>query len=113
MKAIRDVIKFLEDHVIGCDPEDGCGRCNEAREHIKNLKKFAEAMPTELVETMTRLLMDSALKCPHCGGIGYTVHPNYHTGEPEQEQCRWCHDFEWFRNRMKETKCKKLYYQRD
>jgi hypothetical protein len=105
MRTIQEIINFFEKCIIECDPEDGCLRCNEARGCVASLRAMGAAeMPTELIETMTRLLMDSALKCPHCGGVGYTVHPNYHTGEPEQEQCRWCHDFEWFRNRMKETK---------
>jgi hypothetical protein len=65
---------------------------------------IAERMPTELINTAEWLLMDSALKCPHCGGVGFTVKPNYYTGEPEQEQCRWCHEFNWFRSRMEEKK---------
>jgi hypothetical protein len=73
-----------------------------ARQEVETA--IAERMPTELINTAEWLLMDSTLKCPHCGGVGFTVKPNYYTGEPEQEQCRWCHEFEWFRSRMEEKK---------
>lgn len=52
------------------------------------------------VESINYLLLDTALKCPHCGGDGFTVVPNYYTGEPEQEQCRWCWELEHYRSHL-------------
>ena len=40
MKTITEIIIFLENHIIECDPTDGCGRCNEARECVESLKKI-------------------------------------------------------------------------
>jgi transcription elongation factor Elf1 len=36
--------------------------------------------------------IEEAFVCPHCGGQGWYVVANSHTGEPEQEQCKWCDD---------------------
>jgi deoxycytidylate deaminase len=35
-----------------------------------------------------------ALDCPHCSNVGWTVTSHHHTGEPEQRQCRFCHEEE-------------------
>lgn len=29
--------------------------------------------------------------CPHCPDQGFIVKANRNAGEPEQEQCEWCH----------------------
>lgn len=29
-------------------------------------------------------------QCPDCNGSGSYAIPNHKTGEPEQQQCRWC-----------------------
>ena len=41
MTTIENVIKFLNDYVIECAPDDGCQRCNEAREHVAALEKLS------------------------------------------------------------------------
>jgi hypothetical protein len=55
MKTLNEVVKFLEDYVIECNPDDGCGRCNEARECVESLKSIAERMPTNEDETYKRI----------------------------------------------------------
>ena len=40
MRTITEIINFLENHIIECDPSDGCGRCDEARECVESLKKL-------------------------------------------------------------------------
>jgi hypothetical protein len=37
-EIIQQVIVFLEDHIIECDLDTGCGRCNDARRHVNNLR---------------------------------------------------------------------------
>lgn len=45
---------------------------------------------SEVQELSQRI--DAAFVCPHCGGQGWYIIANSHTGEPEQEQCKWCDD---------------------
>lgn len=34
MKAIEETIKFLQEIVIECEPNTGCGRCDDARKLV-------------------------------------------------------------------------------
>jgi len=38
MKATEEVIEFLKRSVIECEPNKGCGRCDEARRHVVRLE---------------------------------------------------------------------------
>ena len=38
-EKIENVIKFIEGYVIECPITAGCGRCNEARQHVAALKE--------------------------------------------------------------------------
>ena len=45
--------------------------------------------PADVVNLRAVELLREA-RCPHCDGQGWYIVPNRNTGEPEQEQCRWC-----------------------
>jgi len=49
MKTIKQIANFLETFVIECGPEDGCLRCNEARECLDSLHRMGTTkdIPTE------------------------------------------------------------------
>jgi len=32
------------------------------------------------------------INCPHCDNVGWYMVPDTHTGEPMQEQCRFCYE---------------------
>jgi hypothetical protein len=36
----KDIIKFLEEQILECEPGTGCGRCDELRMHIETLKQY-------------------------------------------------------------------------
>ena len=49
MKTLKEIAEFLETYIIECDPEDGCQRCNEARECLASLKaKLAEVTDEDI-----------------------------------------------------------------
>lgn len=57
MTTIENVIKFLNDYVIECAPDDGCQRCNEAREHVAALEKLS-LPPAEGAEAIVKKYED-------------------------------------------------------
>jgi hypothetical protein len=89
MKTLNEVVKFLEDYVIECNPDDGCGRCNEARECVESLKAIAERMPTE--KDAIRYAADYA-----------TESEEPHTDIEKMDT--FLHGTRWFRSRMEEKK---------
>ncbi len=48
MKAIEDTIKFLEEIVIECEPNTGCGRCDDARKLVDGLKGLLNPINNDL-----------------------------------------------------------------
>ena len=64
------------------------------RERVADWQRKHDAVSAErdsLRSALSRCVeLLTGIPCPHCGGQGFTVQANFHTGEPEQEQCRWC-----------------------
>jgi positive regulator of sigma E activity len=40
MKTLTEIADFIENHVIECEPNTGCGKCDEARECVKDLREI-------------------------------------------------------------------------
>ena len=52
-----------------------------------------ETKPTEQQDSPSALNDElEPIHCPNCQDRGWYVVSNYHTGEPEQEQCRFCYE---------------------
>jgi hypothetical protein len=47
MKTLSEIATFLEEHIIECGPDDGCGRCNEARECLASIKEIEQRIPSD------------------------------------------------------------------
>lgn len=40
MKSLTEIADFIENHIVECEPNMGCGRCDEARECVKDLREI-------------------------------------------------------------------------
>jgi len=38
MKSLTEIADFIENHIVECNPNTGCARCDEARECVKDLR---------------------------------------------------------------------------
>ena len=47
-EKIHGVITFMENHVIECRLNAGCGRCDEARQHVAALKEVLKDVDAEV-----------------------------------------------------------------
>ena len=61
-EKIENVIKFIEGYVIECPITAGCGRCNEARQHVAALKEGLKDVNQE-VEKRIKERMPSEEEC--------------------------------------------------
>lgn len=50
MNAIENAIKFLEEIVIECEPNTGCGRCDDARKVVEDLRGLSNSNNKPLVK---------------------------------------------------------------
>lgn len=41
MKTLDEIADFLEQHLIDCEENTGCGRCDDVRECVKNLRTLS------------------------------------------------------------------------
>ena len=58
-EKIENVIKFIEDYVIECPLTAGCGRCDEARQHVAALKEGLRDINQEVEKRIReRMLTD-------------------------------------------------------
>ena len=44
MKSLTEIADFIENHIIECEPNMGCGRCDEARECVKDLREMVNEL---------------------------------------------------------------------
>lgn len=78
-EKIISVVNFLNDYVIECHPSNGCGRCNEARLHVANLREILQIIdknsipPFQLLcpkcQSSLVLHYPGSYKCQSCGHI--------------------------------------------
>ena len=54
MKTIEDVIQFLEEYVIECEPYRGCGKCDATRECVEILKSYSEEFNKNLTHIIDK-----------------------------------------------------------
>jgi len=106
-EKIENVIKFIEEYVIECPITYGCGRCNEARQHVAALKKglkdvnqevekrIAERMPSEEEINAAAIEYATIEVENEEGGIDKFV-------APTAEMC--LDGIEWLRNQITEKK---------
>lgn len=55
-EKIENVIKFIEGYVIECPITAGCGRCNEARQHVAALKEGLKDVNQEVEKRIAEVL---------------------------------------------------------
>ena len=81
MNAIENAIKFLEEIVIECEPNTGCGRCDDARKVVEDLRGLSNSNNKPLVkaDVSGSLLLeqdndiDVVGNCPNCG-VEFHIH---------------------------------------
>lgn len=81
MNAIENAIKFLEEIVIECEPNTGCGRCDDARKVVEDLRGLSNSNNKPLVkaDVSGSLLLeqdndiDLVGNCPNCG-VEFHIH---------------------------------------
>ena len=101
-EKIENVIKFIEGYVIECPITAGCGRCNEARQHVAALKeglkdvnqevekRIAERMPSE--EEINKQAEQAMQRDTKDGRIGIIIDSTYYGV--------FCDALEWLRSRL-------------
>lgn len=68
MKTLKEIADFLEEGIIECEPNTGCGRCDEVRECVSSLRSYInkESLIKESEYHKTR-------PCPYCNQIIYPL----------------------------------------
>ena len=92
-EKIENVIKFIEEYVIECPITYGCGRCNEARQHVAALKKGLKDVNQEVEKRIADKMVEEMLRDAFDAGMDYDrmIHGNCIDGV----------DFETWYNRLK------------
>jgi hypothetical protein len=49
-ERIIEVVQFLKDFILECEPDTGCGRCDDLRKHINTLESIHSEPEDELRE---------------------------------------------------------------